>query len=251
MLLVPNIPAHIDFAWRAADRLGHCTLDTNLDCFLLGAISPDVRAITKRDRAEYHYVSLDFVEVGDGVRGLFAAHPELLDKAKTDETAAAFIAGYMTHLLLDESWIANVFRPKFSETQFQYDDAYSKVMDRALQLELDRLAEQAVDRAIPLLRAVTTTIEVGIIPPATLTEYRFFALEQLGRGFSWDRLRFMARRIAGGSEKHPANRVAEEFLAAIPESLDRLFERVSRSELAEFREMAVVRMAKMLEEYLS
>ena len=98
---------------------------------------------------------------------------------------------------------------------------------------------------------MTTTIEVGIIPPATLTEYRVFALEQLGRGFSWDRLRFMARRIAGGSEKHPANRVAEEFLAAIPESLDRLFERVSRSELAEFREMAVVRMAKMLEEYLS
>jgi hypothetical protein len=248
---VPNLPAHIDLAWQAADRLGHRALDENLGSFLLGAVSPDVRAITKRDRAEYHYAPLSFTEIGEGVRGLFAAHPELLGKPQSDAAAAAFVAGYITHILLDESWIAGVFRPHFDGSGAEYDDAVSKVMDRALQLELDRLAEQAVARAIPMIGSATMPTDIGVIPPATLEEYRFFVLELLGQGFSWERLRFMARRIAAGNEEHPANRVADEFLESMPESLDRLFDRVSRGELAKFRERAVDRLAGALEEYLS
>lgn len=248
---MPNLPAHIDIAWRAADRLGHRTLDENPGYFLLGAVSPDVRAITKRDRAEYHYAPLTFAEIGEGVQGLFAAHPGLRAKPSTDETAAAFVAGYVTHILLDESWISEVFRPHFNGSQAPYAAAVSKVMDRALQLELDRLAEQAVARAIPIIGSTTMPTDVEVIPSATLEEYRTFALELLGQGFSWERLRFMARRIAAGIEDHPANRVAEEFLNGIPESLDRLFDRVSRSELDRFRERAVDRLAGALEEYLS
>ena len=248
---MPNLPAHIDLAWRAADRLGNRALDENPGYFLLGAVSPDVRAITKRDRAEYHYAPLSFAEIGEGVQGLFAAHPGLRRKPKSDETAAAFVAGYITHLVLDESWITDVFRPHFDGSRASDVDAESKVMDRALQLELDRLAEQSVDRAIPMIGSATMPLDIGLIPPATLEEYRTFVLELLGRGFSWERLRFMARRIAAGSDEHPANRVADEFLKAMPESLDRLFDRVSRSELANFRERAVDRLAGALEEYLS
>ena len=251
MILVPNLPAHIDLAWQAADRLGHRALDDNPGYFLLGAVSPDVRAITKRDRAEYHYAPLDFAEIGDGVRGLFAAHPELRGKPATDEIAAAYVAGYITHIVLDESWIAEVFRPHFDGSRAPDDDAESKVMDRALQLELDRLAEQAVERAMPALGGATMPLDIGVIPPATLEEYRFFVLELLGQGFSWERLRFMARRIAAGSDPHPAIRVADEFLDAIPGSLDRLFDRVSRSELADFRERSIDRLAGALGEYLS
>ena len=248
---VPNLSAHIDLAWQAADRLGHRTLDENPGCFLLGAVSPDVRAITKRDRAEYHYAPLNFSDIGEGVRGLFAAHPGLRGKPKSDETAAAFIAGYITHLVLDESWITDVFRPHFGGSRAPEDDAESKVMDRALQLELDRLAEQAVHRAIPAIGAATIPVDVEVIPPATLEEYRAFVLELLGQGFSWERLRFMARRIAAGSDEHPAHRVADEFLETMPKSLDRLFDRVSRSELSDFRERAVDRLAEAIEEYLS
>lgn len=248
MVSVPNLPAHIDLASQAADRLGNSTLVNNPGYFLLGAVSPDVRAITKRDRAVYHYAPLTFAEVGDGVRGLFAAHPELRDNARNDEKTAAFVAGYVSHILLDESWITGVFRPHFDRPD---DDAYSKVMDRALQLELDRLAEQSVERALSAIRAATMPIRTDLIPADTLEEYRTFVIGLLGQGFSWDRLRFMARRIASGSEDHPANQIAEEFLKAMPESFETLFERVSRVELAEFREMAVDRLAVALREYLS
>jgi hypothetical protein len=245
---VPNLPAHIDLAWQAADRLGNSPLVNNPGYFLLGAVSPDVRAITKRDRAEYHYAPLTFAEVGDGVRGLFAAHPKLRDKARNDEVTTAFVAGYVTHILLDESWITGVFRPHFD---LSYDDAYSKVMDRALQLELDRLAKQNVERAMPTIRAATMPIGTDLIPADTMEEYRDFVIGHLDQGFSWQRLRFMARRIANGNEDHPANQIAEEFLEAMPESFESLFERVSREELAEFRGMAVDRLAEALEEYLS
>ena len=245
---MPNLPAHIDLAWQAADRLGNSTLVNNPGYFLLGAVSPDVRAITKRDRAEYHFAPLNFAEVGDGVRGMFVAHPELRDIARNDEKTAAFVAGYLTHILLDESWIAGVFRPHFDRSD---DDAYSKVMDRALQLELDRLAEQSVERAMPAIRAATMPIGTDLIPADTLEEYRAFVLGLLGQGFRWERLRFMARRIASGSEDHPANQIAEKFLKAMPESFETLFERVSRDELAAFREMAVDHLAGALKEYLS
>jgi hypothetical protein len=245
---VPNLPAHIDLAWQAADRLGNRTLANNPGYFLLGAVSPDVRAITKRDRAEYHYAPLTFAEVGDGVRGLFAAHPRLRDNANNDETTAAFVAGYITHILLDESWISGVFRPHFDRSE---DDEYSKVMDRALQLELDRIAEKSVERAMPAFRAATRPVDTGLVAADTLEEYRAFVIRLLDQGFSWERLRFMARRIASGDEDHPANQIAEEFLKAMPESFESLFERVSRDELAAFREMAVDRLAEALEEYLS
>jgi hypothetical protein len=248
---VPNLPAHIDLAWQAADRLGHRALDENMGSFLLGAVAPDVRAITKHDRAEYHYAPLNFAELGEGVRGLFAAHPGLRSKPKSDDTAAAFVAGYVTHILLDESWITDVFRPHFGASRAPDDDAESKVMDRALQLEMDRLAEETVGRAMPALGATAMPRNVELIPAVTLEEYKAFVLELLGQGFNWERLRFMARRIAAGSDDHPANRVADEFLDAMPQSLERIFDRVSRGELARFRERAVDRLAGAIEEYLS
>ena len=74
---MPNLPAHIDIAFRAAKRLGHPTIDSNMGSFLFGSTSPDIRVITKKKREEYHFVSLNFEAIGDGITKLFETYPNL------------------------------------------------------------------------------------------------------------------------------------------------------------------------------
>ena len=70
-----------------------------------GVHSPDIRVITRRHREVYHFASLDFDEVGAGIDGMFGSHPKLKQVEAYDGPTQAFIAGYMTHLVADETWM--------------------------------------------------------------------------------------------------------------------------------------------------
>ena len=247
---MPNLPAHIDLAYKAAAKLSHPTLERNMGHFLLGSTSPDVRAITKGRREDYHFAQLDFGEVGEGVRGLFTAHPSLRLGSNGDGPTAAFVAGYLTHLVLDEVWIVELYRPCFGNVSVFQDEVRGKVLDRALQLELDRLSRAASTAAIPLLAEASDLIVVDFIPAETLSDWRDLVMDIVQREFTWDRLRFMARRIAEGDENHRAHRLAEEFLGDMPRSVERLYDYVKREELIAFRERAVESLVGTVAEYL-
>ncbi len=248
---MPNLPAHIDLAYQAAQRLRHPVLEANLGYFLLGATSPDIRVITRRKREEYHFAPLDFEVLGAGVQGLFSANPQLLPASSQEEPARAFIAGYITHLIADETWILQMFRPYFGNQAVFGDLDLGNVMDRALQLELDRQSWQTTEAARPLLASATSGINIGFIPSDTLSEWRQWVLSFLDRGFSWDRLRFMARRIAAGNDGHRAHRLADEFLKGMPQSLARIYELVPPGSLQDFKERTVETFVERVKEYLS
>jgi hypothetical protein len=241
----------MDLALETAARLRHPTLDAHMGHYLLGSTSPDARSLARRRREEYHFAPLSFGSVGAGVRGLFDAHPQLLAAPNGRDPTRAFVAGYLSHLVMDEVWIIDVFRTCFGNSNVFHDEARGLVLDRAAQLELDRLAEPAMEAALPLVAGATEGVAVGFIPAETLDEWRGWVMELVGRGFSWDRLRFMARRIAAGDDSHPAHRVADEFLNGMPGSLDLLFGYVSRDGLQHFRERAVGSVLVAVGDYLS
>ena len=248
---MPNPPTHMDLAQEAAARLGHPTLDAYMGHFLLGSTSPDARSLARRGREEYHFAPLSFESVGAGVAGLFNAHPRLRSAPDGGDPTRAFVAGYVSHLVLDEVWIVEMFRACFGNPEIFEDEARGLVFDRAMQLELDRLAEPAMASALPLVAEATKAVGMGFIPSETLEEWRGFVTELIGKSFSWDRLRFMAGRIAGGDETHPAQRLADEFLEGIPGSLDGLFDYVSRDDLGRFRSRAVDSVTSAIGDYLS
>ena len=130
------------------------------------------------------------------MHSLFESHPSLHSSSLNDGPTRAFVAGYITHLLSDETWIRTMYRPFFGNPDVFEDEATGKVMDRALQLELDRQAWGTVDATIHLLEAATHEIDVGFILPTTLADWRRWVVSSLERGFSWERIRFMARRIS-------------------------------------------------------
>ena len=113
---MPNLPTHIHFSYQSIGKYNGLDLNNNLAIYLFGATAPDIRVITKQDRSVYHFVQLDFDRVGDGIRNMKNLHP-LLDNLNTyDEHTRSFMAGYASHLILDETWITTMFRPFFSDT---------------------------------------------------------------------------------------------------------------------------------------
>lgn len=247
---MPNLPAHIDFAYQAAQLLGHPALETHMGYFLLGSTSPDIRIITRGQREESHFAPLDFESVGAGVEGMFEAYPGLLSHSDHDGSTRAFIAGYITHLIADERWIVDMYRPYFGNREVFEDDAIGKVMDRALQLELDRQGWKTVEATLGLLEGATNGVDVGFIPSETLEDWHRWVVAFLTRGFSWDRLGFLARRIAGGDDSHPAHQVAQEFVESMPDSLQRLYQAVPRGNLTGYKEQTIQALAEVVGDYL-
>jgi hypothetical protein len=247
---VPNPLAHIEFAQRTAQCLGSPILESNLGYFLLGSTSPDIRVITRRHREVYHFAPLDFDEVGAGIDGMFGSHPKLRQVEAYDGPTQAFVAGYMTHLVADETWITSMYRPYFGNRDVFEDDAVGNVMDRALQLELDRQAWETASAHRPIIEAASNRVQVDFIPRETLDEWRLWVLRALDSGFSWERLRFMAGRISRGDESHPAHALADDFVRCAPSGLASLYGYVPQESLDEYRERSVDALVKAIEEYL-
>ena len=243
---MPNLPAHIWIARDAAARIASPVIAGNMGYFLLGSTAPDMRAITKRPREDYHFASLDFQRVGDGARALLEAHPHL---AGLDGRRAAFVAGYISHIVLDECWITGMFRPAFGDAGAA-GDARGLVIDRALQLELDRRTD-GVGEYLGLMGDAAVPLDLGFVTDEEVTRWRLWVVEFLDRDFSWERLRFMARRIARGDESHPAQSVAAELLRSTPESLETMFEVVSRDQLEDFARRSVDTLCAHIEGYLA
>lgn len=248
---MPNLPTHIQLAISAADQMRHTDLDSNLGYFYLGSTSPDIRALTKRARSEYHFVELDFETIGTGVEAMFAAHPELMDAAEHDGPMRAFIAGYITHLIADESYIVKMFRPYFDKMGSFETEAMAKVWDRALQLDFDRTVWDEVMDSVKGVDADPANVHIEFLPQEDLEEWKEWVARVMSGGFSWERLRFMARRISAGDERHPAYTYAERFVQSVDESLDALYDHVPRSHVTQFRDEAVETIVASLRDYLS
>ena len=247
---MPNPPVHISLAHRAAALLRHDTIDANMGYYLLGSTSPDIRVITRKDRSVYHFAQLDFEEIGTGINGLFHSHPELSEAEAHSGATQAFMAGYLTHLLADETWIANMFRPYFGNRSVFEDGVLGLVMDRAMQLELDRRCWQDVIPVRSLLDIAVEQVHVEFIPDDTLADWVHWVTSNLDRGFSWERLRFMARRIASGNEEHPAHELADAFVNDSSDGLERMYEYIPRGSEEEYQETVVASLTKAIEDYL-
>ncbi|MBM3948424.1 MAG: zinc dependent phospholipase C family protein [SAR202 cluster bacterium] len=247
---MPNLPEHIHLAHQAALRLRDTRLNEHMGSYLLGATAPDIRIITKRPREEYHFSPLEFEAVGAGAKGLFAAHPGLRALPKEDGITRAFVAGYLTHLVADEVWITQMYRPYFANRKLFPDETQGKVMDRALQLELDRQNREAIATAAPALSWPVDGVEIGFIGSDLLERWRVWVVGFMQHAYEWERLRNQARRIAAGDDGHAAHRLADDFIRGLPESLARLHEAVPPKEWATYQERTVRSLVETAGEYL-
>lgn len=214
---MPNLPTHIHFSSEAVSHIPGLDKELHLGAFIFGATAPDMRALTKKDRAVYHFVNLDFEEVGEGIRNLIGKYPEWGSLSSTNLEAKSFVAGYASHLILDETWITSMFRPYFGNALIFPEKIHGLVMDRAVQLSLDKAHWNSMKPYLNSIEAYKSPVKVDFLYAEPLDEWRKWILNLLMADFSWERLRFMANRISRNQESNGATESADEFLAR-PES---------------------------------
>ncbi|MXY43165.1 MAG: hypothetical protein F4Y50_03755 [Dehalococcoidia bacterium] len=246
---MPNPTTHMEMAYLVARRVDADVLNENMGCYLLGSTAPDVRVVTRRGREPYHFAPLDFDKVGAGITGLFREHPQL---AETEHgPTRSFMAGYMTHLTLDETWIIRMYRPLFGVDGVFATEAEGAVMDRVMQMELDTLALERLDVLKTHLASFGGGVGIPFIDGETLSEWHEWVTSFISNEFTWERLRFMAMRISRGDETHPAHAIADDFVRGMPDTLDVLHETVPAERLVEFKRDAIADMARVVAEHLA
>ena len=146
--------------------------------------------------------------------------------------------------------IAGILTPA-AERGIGFEDGdVGNVMDRALQLELDRQSWEAAETTRADLEMTVDGLDIGFIPPETLRDWQRWVLGVFDGGFSWERLRFMARRISRGDEAHAAHVLAREFIEAVTENRGQLYQVVPRRKLVDFQERAVAVLVRTVGDYL-
>lgn len=251
---MPNHISHIDLALEIAAKFRHPLIEANLGSYILGSCAPDIRMITHGKREDYHFVPISNEIIGAGTTNLFNMYPSLVEYTMTSERIKAFIAGYISHLIADEAWIVLVYRPYFDNRKIFEDPVKANVIDRALQLDMDRTAmHRRNDMANISDQLVDAHIGVNVefLEPGALAEFAN-RLSKVTRGeFSWERLPFLASRRQDHENLEKAQTIARQFIEGLPDSLEMVYQSVPREALTTYRSNVVEEWEKAVRGFLT
>ncbi|MBH28441.1 MAG: hypothetical protein CL789_04310 [Chloroflexi bacterium] len=243
---------HIVIAEEILDnsRLNASVHDLLFDCFpafLFGNVAPDVQSISNYTREDTHFFSIDNVEKNVAYKALLSKHKELSNARRLSPVRSAFVAGYMAHLLLDQAWIVEVFKPVFGKDvnwgEFRERLFLHNVLRTFLdQRDYDRLPSD-IDHKFAL--NLSATQWVPFIDNKDLHRWYKFVWEQLKDRLSSRTIEVFAARMDMEPEDF------EEILLDDTLMEQRIFSRISRIRLYEFRQRALDNIIVMLNDYFS
>jgi hypothetical protein len=248
---MPSIGSHLAGARLVADRLAHRTIEADRGAYFLGATAPDLRGMTRQPREETHFFSFDDLEHQDSTERMFSEHPELLVASDIDDETRAFVAGYLTHLLMDEQYIERIYREYFGKASKLGGDARADLLDRLLQYELDR-REREQESLVSARDAMSTTgvhADVAFIARDTLERWRDVAVEMASHPPTWDRWARTASRHAGAATATADEEAA--MLREAPELLREVLDHVTEQRVREFMDQSIDAATERVRAYLS
>jgi hypothetical protein len=250
---MPGLRLHMTVAHTLASELASPRVDAERGAYYLGATTPDIRVLTRWDRARTHFFDLDDFEEQSGVHRLFEQEPRLRDVSSLDAPTAAFMAGYLSHLVMDEDYITQIYRPLFGENSDLRDDAVANVMDKMLQWDIERADCEDHERLDTIRQALAeTAVEVNVefIAQDTLRQWRDVSLDVIGQPPSVERLvRMLSRRMP--EHKLDDEAEAARFAEQVPTLLKRTWEHVGDERVNEYLQGAKAKAAQAMREYLS
>lgn len=250
---MPGVRLHLTIARDLANELGSGVVDAARGAYYLGATTPDIRALTRWDRERTHFFSLDDFSEQSGVHRLFEQEPALRDAQALDAPTASFMAGYISHLVLDEDYICQIYRPMFGERSSLGGDAMADVMDKALQWDVERRDcrdASKIDEIRETLAEAAVELNVDFIARETLSQWRDISVDLIATPPSVERLvRFLGRRMP--EFRFDDEEARARFTEEIPALLRRTWEHVGAERIQEYLHGARTRARTAMKEYLS
>ena len=249
---MPPLGLHTVIAKEVAERLRHRVLEEERGNLYLGSTAPDIRVITRWERGRTHFFDLSNFDEQSGVAGLFEAYPRLREPGDLSAATAAFVAGYVTHLVMDELWINTIYRPFFGEHSPLSGGVRANVMDRALQFSLDR--QKRIDRELMahVLNEIARSdlaLNVEVIDGETLGRWKDIILDVVNHPPDWERFRYIAsRHLRAAGIESPEQ--FQEFVQSLPELVDETLRYLGEKRMQEFMEHSREESMRAVKEYL-
>lgn len=216
---------HTFVAKQVADRLSAPELDEERGNLYLGSTAPDIRVITRWERERTHFFDLNRFEEQSGVDSFLRAYPVLSDCGALTPATKSFVAGYITHLVMDEKWILSIYRPFFGKRSPMGGSLRANILDRAIQFSLDSERRSDTGLMEHVLEAVARSeldLDLEFIDGETLRRWQRVILDFVGRPPDWERFRQRAEerlRLDSGAEPESV-RNPEELARSLPDLVD-------------------------------
>jgi hypothetical protein len=249
---MPPITLHMVLARQLGNAVGHEDIDAEAGAYLIGATTPDIRVITRQDRYSTHFFDLNSTEHQDSVAAFLRTHERLIAPEKLNRETRAFVAGYISHLVLDEQYILGIYRPFFAKHDALGGAIRANVMDRLLQFELDREYGNDPELKLHLAEALSCTVEsidAGFVDAETLERWRQVTSDVSQRNMDWERMRSMVAnhlRFAGLEE----GETLSTFLDSLPELLSETIAHITSAEVDAFVQRSTAAARAAVERYL-
>ena len=109
------------------------------------------------------------------------------------------------------------------------------------------LADPAAN-AESVLATAHLGVEVGLLEPQELEEWREWVQRFLGWEVSWDRLKRALNRMYRDDDG--VQQVVDDFLERMPESLERIYEKVPREQVETYQQRVIAETLSQAREYL-
>jgi hypothetical protein len=214
--------------------------------FLLGNTAPDVQTVSGQARDETHFYSIPRTTDRPAHETLFAAHPRLARVQSLTPAQAAFVAGYIAHLLLDELWVDDIFLPYFSPAEQTWGSRHERhFLHNVLRTWMDARDQQRLNgNLVAALQRIKPQKWLPFVADGYLQAWRDWLVEQLAPGHVVETAQVFARRM-----DVPVTEM-EAIIKSPQQMEERVFCRVPRTALQSFHEIGYARSVALISQYL-
>jgi hypothetical protein len=250
---MPPLAIHTVIAKQMAERLRLPALDEQRGNVYLGSTAPDIRVITRWDRQRTHFFDIHNFGEQSSARAFLESNPAITDAVKLTPRTQAFLAGYLSHLVVDEGWIGAVYRPFFGERSALGGTLRANVLDRALQFSLDADTRSDADLMAHVLDAVARCdldLEIGFIDRESLGRWQEIITEYVQSRPDWDRFRERARQHLADTGDATETGFTELF-ESLPDLVDEALRHLSRQRIDDVMRDSVDASVRVVTEYLA
>jgi len=225
-----NFPAILSEEWPA---------------FCLGNIAPDAQYLSGQTREATHFFNVPMHDLTPAWEFMFAEYPALGNPAALPPTQAAFVAGYLCHLALDQLWIQDIFDPIFGEEVSWGSFRERLFLHNILRIYLDRLdLPRLKDGMAATLQAAQPNNWLPFLGDTYIAGWRDFVAEQLTENAASQTVAVFAARMGLAPTEF------ESLLQSAADMQARLFDRLPVAVLADFRRRGLDRCEAVLSGYL-
>jgi hypothetical protein len=211
---------------------------------LLGNTAPDVQTVSEQAREETHFYTLPPTRERPAHEALFAAHPALARAGSLPPAQAAFVAGYIAHLLLDEIWLDEVFLRYFGDDWASHQER--GFLHNVLRTWMDRRDLQRLNGTVAVaLREVEPQGWLPFASDGVLRVWRDWLVEQLASGRGVQTAKVFAQRMGISAAE------METVLASPEQMAARVFSRVPSAALRSFHTVGYECSVALIVQYLS